>query len=840
MLTPAEIEHQHELLATHRRTLAHLLQQAAQFGGEIFAPPQTANGIAKARAGIQHAKAALLAAGAAVEDAPDDLASGAGDSPHPIHPDHGVHGSISITGGSVVGSTVGVNYGPVTTNIYQGGAPLPDARAELAAALAQLAAVPLDTAPDPAPLPTPHRLPLHRNPLFVGRTKDLRTLAAALRQGQTTAVVAATGIGGIGKTQLASEFVHRYGQFFTGGVFWLSFAEADNVPAEVAACGARMDMLGFAALKLEDQIARVRQEWERPIPRLLVFDNCESEALLAEWYPTTGGCRVLITSRRQEWDAVLSVQTQSLGVLQREESVALLQKFRPDLAANDVSLDTIAAELGDLPLALHTAGSYLKLYRADMTPAAYLAELRDARLLDHDSLKGIDLTFSPTNHPLHVGRTFALSYKRLRPTDRTDKLARTLLALAACFAPGEPIPRDLLVATVERSHETKRQPVARALSRLINLVATVERSHETKRQPVARALSRLINLGLLETAAGAALRLHRLIAAYVLMVAPGEEARMVVEEVIIQEAHRLNQTENPILMLPLQPHLRAAASAAQQRVDARAAGLWHELGLHLWMYGAYAEAKSSLEQAIGIRERVLGSQHADTARSLNNLALIYQDLGDYSTARTLFERALSIHTEVGSVPQEVATTMGNLAAVLNDLGAPDEAEALYKQALEIRTQVFGPDHPQTADALNNLAIQLHIQKRYDQARPLYERALEIYRNAYDSAHPATARTLHNLGELLADQGDYGQARHYYEQALAMLETILSPDHLDTADTLHHLALCRLALGYLPEATDLMRRALHIREATLGPDHADTRESQQALKDMESRASLAAP
>lgn len=39
-------------LATDRRTLAHLLQQAAQYGGEVFAPPQTANGLAEARAEI--------------------------------------------------------------------------------------------------------------------------------------------------------------------------------------------------------------------------------------------------------------------------------------------------------------------------------------------------------------------------------------------------------------------------------------------------------------------------------------------------------------------------------------------------------------------------------------------------------------------------------------------------------------------------------------------------------------------------------------------------------------------------------------------------------------------
>ena len=128
----------------------------------------------------------------------------------------------------------------------------------LAAAEARLAALPLDTVPDPAPLPPGSRMPLRPNPLFVGREADLRALAGALKGGETVAIgqiAAATGLGGMGKTQLASEFVHRYGPFFTGGIFWLSFANAAAIPAEVALCGGlgglelRSD---FATLPIED------------------------------------------------------------------------------------------------------------------------------------------------------------------------------------------------------------------------------------------------------------------------------------------------------------------------------------------------------------------------------------------------------------------------------------------------------------------------------------------------------------------------------------------------------------------------------------------------------------
>jgi hypothetical protein len=110
----------------------------------------------------------------------------------------------------------------------------------LAAAEQQLAALPLEMIPDPAPLPPGSRMPLRRNPLFVGREVDLRALATALKGGDTAAIgqtAAASGLGGVGKTQLASEFVHRYGQCFAGGVFWLSFADPTTIPTEIAACG---------------------------------------------------------------------------------------------------------------------------------------------------------------------------------------------------------------------------------------------------------------------------------------------------------------------------------------------------------------------------------------------------------------------------------------------------------------------------------------------------------------------------------------------------------------------------------------------------------------------------
>lgn len=288
-----------------------------------------------------------------------------------------------------------------------------------------LEALPLHTLPDYGPLPLGSQMPLTRNPLFVGREQDLHNLAHALMGGQTVAIgntgtAAATGLGGIGKTQLANEFVHRYGQFFYGGVFWLSFADPKAVPSEVANCGrvGAMDLRpNFADLPLEDQVRLVKAAWQETTPRLLIFDNCEDPELLFEWRPVSGGCRVLVTSRRAEWEPTLGVNTLMLDVLKREESIALLRKY--NFAGEAEILNEIAKELGDLPLAIHLAGSYLYRYQRVVSPADYLTQLRDPALLEHPSLKGTGI--SPTRHTQNVYKTITLSYDRLDPTDAIDR-----------------------------------------------------------------------------------------------------------------------------------------------------------------------------------------------------------------------------------------------------------------------------------------------------------------------------------------------------------------------------------------------------------------------------------
>jgi hypothetical protein len=75
-----------------------------------------------------------------------------------------------------------------------------------------------------------------------------------------------------------------------------------------------------------------------------------------------------------------------------------------------------------------------------------------------------------------------------------------------------------------------------------------------------------------------------------------------------------------------------------------------------------------MERALAISEAALGADHPDIATRLDNLALIYRDLGRPADALPMMERALAIsQTALGPDHPETALRLGNLAATYRNL-----------------------------------------------------------------------------------------------------------------------------------------------------------------------------
>jgi hypothetical protein len=98
-----------------------------------------------------------------------------------------------------------------------------------------------------------------------------------------------TGLGGIGKSQLALQFCYRYGCYFRG-VYWINCGpdgQGQTIAEEIAACGREMG-IGTGA-KLSKRVALTLLAWRTSVPCLVVFDNLENPQALENWLPELAG-----------------------------------------------------------------------------------------------------------------------------------------------------------------------------------------------------------------------------------------------------------------------------------------------------------------------------------------------------------------------------------------------------------------------------------------------------------------------------------------------------------------------------------------------------------------------
>jgi len=643
--------------------------------------------------------------------------------------------------------------------------------------------LPLEEVPDRGSLPPGFVMPLRPNRYFVGREEQLRALAANLKAGDATAigevaVAASSGLGGVGKTQLACEFVYRYGRYFHG-VYWLSFARPGGIPAEIASCGGagRMELRrDFHLLPQEERVRAVMAEWQNELPWLLVFDNCEDEELLNQWLPPTGGARVLVTSRRAHWDPSLGVVDLPLDVLDRQESIELLCKHRPDLPADSPDLNAIADELGDLPLALDLAGRYLRRYHREITPDGYLAAIRRPDLLEHPSLREAR-GLSPTRHDMDVWRTFAVSYWRLDDADETDGTAVRLLARAARLAPGEPIPEGLLAWTLEPPDGGDTPP---------ELTTTVR-----------DALDRLADLGLLEDSGGEALTMHRLVAAFALAEVPGDDAQVTVEAACSRAARWASRQGQPAILEALLPHLRFVTDSAKDRVDAMAANCCTALGMTLGEVGAYDEGLPYQERAWEISVELYGPEDRYTLQRRSDMARLLEGKRDRGRARAMYEEVLEAQERrLGREDLDVAATLNNLGTSFARDDFYHETLRHYRRALRIRESVWertGPNDPnrrenayKVAESHGNMGALLMDLGRHREARPHLESALRILGDEFGVDHERNAGRLIELGRALRAQRDYQRAAWRLVGALNIYENVSRTRPARAADALANM------------------------------------------------------
>ena len=194
-------------------------------------------------------------------------------------------------------------------------------------------------------------------------------------------------------------------------------------------------------------------------------------------------------------------------------------------------------------------------------------------------------------------------------------------------------------------------------------------------------------------------------------------------------------------------------------------------------------------------EKVLGTEHPETATAYNNIANVYYVQGDYPKALEWHIKSLTIREKVlGTEHPDTAATYNNIAAIYYEQGDYSKALEWHQKSLAIKEKMLGTEHPSTAVTYNNIALVYYKQGDYPKALEWYQKSLSIKEKMLGMEHPSTAVTYNNIANAYRDKGDYPKALEWYQKSIATREKVLGTEHPDTAATYNNIAEVHRVMG----------------------------------------------
>src|SRR5450755_3648642 len=301
---------------------------------------------------------------------------------------------------------------------------------------------PLSVKTPSAGLPPVWNIPYPQNPLFTGREELLTQLATTLHAGQPTALSqpqAISGLGGIGKTQLALEYAYRHRQDYQA-VLWAQADTRENLTSSYLTIATLLNVPEKSEQESARVIAAMKNWLQHNTSWLLILDNADDLALARDFLPPSVGGHVLLTTRAQATGRF--AHRFEIGVLPTEQGALFLLR-RAGLLPADAALEQaeaaeqayakeICEELGGLPLALDQAGAYIEETRCSLSDYLQRYQTRRTWLLQRRGTLVAE-------HPEPVATTWSLSFGTI---EQANPAAAELLRLCAFLHPDD-IPEEL-------------------------------------------------------------------------------------------------------------------------------------------------------------------------------------------------------------------------------------------------------------------------------------------------------------------------------------------------------------------------------------------------------------
>ncbi|AIG79293.1 NB-ARC domain-containing protein [Amycolatopsis japonica] len=631
-----------------------------------------------------------------------------------------------------------------------------------------------------------------RNPNFTGRDELLDQLTKRLSSGTTAVLPSALhGLGGIGKTQMAAEYIYRHLQDYDL-VWWIDAAHTTQIRAGLTELAGILGLHGASEASVAVPAVIEALRTGRPFRRwLLVFDAAESPDTVLPFFPRNGPGEILITSRNSDWAGI--ARPLELAVFKREESVELLGRRGPEIDPADA--DELAEKLGDLPLAVEQAAAWRAV--TGMPVQEYL------RLFDESVEEILDTASAPDNE-VSVAAAWNVSFEELKTR---NPAAHQILHICAFFSP-EPISRDLLTG--------------------VNRVSISPELDAALRDPIklARAIRDINRYGLAKIDHGNnTLQLHRLVQ----LVLRNRVMARQVHARMQHGAHQLLAALDPndpessrhwSRYRELLPHAYAANVLDCDNDWPRQ--LYINLMRYLFEYGDHEEAARLGLEARKRFTDALGPTHPQTLEVSSRLGLYLWAIGRYSEAAELNQRTLALRLQISSEENEETFALQrnitiDLRAQGDFAGATKLSEEIYHKA----KRMFGEDDPETLYAAYQHAISLRLAGAYREALELDQDTLRRRIEVLGRDHVRTFSVNSSVIVDLREAGEYGQARIQQERLTENFTARFGGEQLDATVNSFLLSVTRRKDGDHPGALSLSTEALKRFRLAYGDDHGTT-------------------
>lgn len=527
------------------------------------------------------------------------------------------------------------------------------------------------------------RPPYRANPNFIGRDDTLSPLRAKMIEHKAIPVTAICGLGGVGKTTIATEYCYRFKDAYAG-IWTLHAEQRATMLADLQELAQKLGVESSQNIEADARAAleyleAAEQSW------LLVYDNAPNPDSVREWLPKKG-VHSLITSRYSDFSEVAAV----FNVDEWPEEVATEYLLSRTGRTDRDGARALAIQLGGLPLAAEQSAVYLRS-RPGITFGAYGAEFD--RIIRTPRSRERQAEYRDT-----VFAAFMKSIEAVKDSSNGER-ALDLLRLLAFLSPDR-VPLGMLSGTAARQHLPAELGASLA--------------HETAREDVLSTLSSFSLLQRPDAFDGAVLIIHRLLqAVFRDWMSESERERWAgvateVVNAVVPDEHD-PQTDSaiwPYYSEIIVPQLAALeAYAPTKGAPAKAfSRLLHETSMYFVAVGELEDGILLAERNVKIRRTLYPNDPLMVGITLNQLGTAYILSERFEEAEQPLGDAVAIAqaAKLPSTDDRLAVWSSNLAHVYDNQGKFDKAEPIFRQAMEIMKAVHGTKSWKYGQALSIL------------------------------------------------------------------------------------------------------------------------------------------